>query len=256
MNLSYRGLPISFIGLLLFGMAVHGYAQQPRDTLSILFIGNSYTYSNNLPQIVSLLSESTTTYLSTRQSTAPGAMLSQHWHGKKGLKTKSIIEEGNFDVVVLQDHSMAALDNPDSLENYVLLFADLCKTKGAQVVLYQTWARDSLPETQEAISHQYNRIAENIKAEVVRAGDAWSMMKKDYPQISLFNADGSHPNDSGTFLNAYLFATTLCKQNPELIKSEFSTRDLHGEFIQLMYIEKEYFQVVEKVSSYLEQVKK
>jgi len=51
----------------LFGLAVglfslltlNGYAQVQKDTLRVLFVGNSYTYFENLPQVVSVLSEQT-----------------------------------------------------------------------------------------------------------------------------------------------------------------------------------------------------
>ena len=78
------------------------FAQVNRDTLKVLFVGNSYTYVQNLPQVVSIISDSTKTKLVTRKSTVGGAYLREHWYGKRGLKTKEIITKGKFDLVILQ----------------------------------------------------------------------------------------------------------------------------------------------------------
>ncbi|MCD6354645.1 MAG: hypothetical protein J7L95_03760 [Prolixibacteraceae bacterium] len=59
------------------------FAQIPKDSLKILFVGNSYTYVENIPQIVSLISEQTGIKLITKKSTKGGATLSQHWRGQE-----------------------------------------------------------------------------------------------------------------------------------------------------------------------------
>src|SRR5665648_133272 len=117
-------------------------AQVKRDTLKVLFVGNSYTYVQNLPQIVSIISDSTKTKLVTRKSTVGGAFLSEHWFGKRGLKTKEIITKGKFDIVILQENSMGTIQQPDSTIKYAKLLCGLIKASGAKPCLYMTWARE------------------------------------------------------------------------------------------------------------------
>ena len=81
---------------------VQGAAQVQKDTLRVLFVGNSYTYFENLPQVVSVLSEQTGTVLITEKSTIGGAKLREHWRGARGLNTKEKIRNGDYDIVVLQ----------------------------------------------------------------------------------------------------------------------------------------------------------
>jgi hypothetical protein len=92
---------IFIVGLFLFQTSL----QAQQKELKVLFVGNSYTYGNNLPHIVAILSEGTDTKLFTRKSVIGGAHLREHWNGDRGLQTKEIIKEGDFDIVVLQDHS-------------------------------------------------------------------------------------------------------------------------------------------------------
>lgn len=100
-----------FITIIFFGISNECFAQFEKDSLRILFVGNSYTFVSNMPHLVSLISDSTNVKLVTSKSTAGGASLSDHWNGEKGLKTKESISNGKYDIVVLQGHSMETIDN-------------------------------------------------------------------------------------------------------------------------------------------------
>jgi len=123
------------------------FAQNSQDTLKVLFVGNSYTYYSNLPHLVSLISDSTQTKLITSKSTIGGARLSDHWSGKKGLHTKTLIRDGNFDIVVLQDHSMSAIERPDSLLHYSKKFSDFIKKMKLNLICIQLGLEKNLLNT-------------------------------------------------------------------------------------------------------------
>jgi hypothetical protein len=98
--------------VLLFIISYTSFAQQ-KDTLNVLFVGNSYTYYSNLPKMVSDLSKSTSTFIKTQMSAIGGAKLKQHFNQERGLKTKDLIKNVNFDIVVLQEQSMGTLTNKE-----------------------------------------------------------------------------------------------------------------------------------------------
>jgi len=103
--------------------------QDEKDTLNIFFVGNSYTYYGNLTQLVLIMSDSTKTKLVTKKSTIGGARLSEHWLGERGLRTKEMIKDGEFDIVVFQEYSMGAIDEPDNTLKYLKLFGSYIKEK-------------------------------------------------------------------------------------------------------------------------------
>ena len=90
--------------------------------------------------------------LVARKSTAGGAHLGQHWNYEKDLTTRDKIRQGSYDFVVLQDHSLRAIQYPDSLMHYGKLFGGLIKEKSAEGILYMTWAREWDPFMQETIT--------------------------------------------------------------------------------------------------------
>jgi hypothetical protein len=234
---SKRILVVIFTIFSLISLKQSCIAQDRKDTLNILFVGNSYTYFENLPQIISIISEGTKVKLVTKKSTAGGAKLSQHWRSDIGLKTKETIRNGNFDIVVLQEQSMGTILEPDSVLKYTKLFCDYIKKFGSKPYLYLTWAREKVPQYQEIINKVQLQAATENDVKIVPVGKAWALAKQLRPDIELYVIDGSHPTNIGTFLTACVFVSTIVNELPTKLKSEYTINDLNGESVQLMYID-------------------
>jgi len=108
----------------------------------VLFIGNSFTdFNGGQALIVRRLATSATTRPARLpmcdQSTNFGATLEWHWkHGE----ARQRIGEGNWDYVVLQEHSEQPLKKGEDFFKYAkLLDAEIRKVK-AKTVLYMTMA--------------------------------------------------------------------------------------------------------------------
>lgn len=227
----------SIILILLFWTHSACLAQGKKDILNVLFVGNSYTFVSNIPQIVSLISDSTDTKLITSKSTAPGARLSDHWRGKKGLLTKEIISNGNYDIVVLQEQSMGPIEHPDSFFYYSKKLCDYIKASKAKPYFYATWARQKAPQYQEVINKAYEEAASSNDAGIVKVGDAWALARVLRPDIELYMSDGSHQSSLGALLTACVFVGSLSEELPEKIPNWFSIPDSEEETILLIWEE-------------------
>jgi len=219
-----------FIGFFLTTAWMYGQQKE----LKVLFVGNSYTYGYNLPHIVSIISEETPTKLITRKSVIGGATLKQHWMGQRNLETRKIIAEGDFDVVVLQGFSMSAIATPDTTLRYIRLFSDYIRSYGAEPCLFNTWAREKVPQFQPEIDAMYVQASMENKAVRVPVGTAWELAMDLRPTVDLFTSDGSHPNELGTMLTASVFVRVLCGELPETLPSLYRIEDAHGETVRLM----------------------
>ena len=209
-------------------------AQNQRDTLNILFVGNSYVHVENTPHIVSIISDSTKTKLVTSKSTAGGARLSDHWNGERGLTTKEKIQNGGFDIVLLQEQSMGTIEQPDSFLIYSKKFCDFIKENGAIPYFYSTWARQKVPQNQEIISEKYAQAALENEAGIVKIGEAWALAQKLRPTIELYMSDGSHQSSLGALLTACVIVGTLTGEVPEDLRFWFTVLDERGEEVALM----------------------
>lgn len=109
----------------------------------VLFIGNSFTFYWNLPQSVTAMAKNQGLAISSRQSTGSGASLGDHWNGHKDLQTLDILRDGDFDAVVLQEHCLKTLQDPDSMMRHGKLLAEEIKRKRAKIYIFLTWTREA-----------------------------------------------------------------------------------------------------------------
>lgn len=227
---------ILFVGLVLSIFST-GLAQSSTITSDqeqkVLFVGNSYTYFWNLPHVVQGLAESAHIKITTSQSTIGGSNLGQHWRGERNLKSKTLIEEGDFDIVVIQDHSMQSIEAPDSLMHYGKLFGELIKSKGAQPYVYMTWSRRWDPYMMESIQKEYTSLAEKINARIVPVGLAWKRALELRPELPLYDDDGSHQSSLGTYLNACVFYGIITGKSPVGLTNRVVSKDQYGEKLYL-----------------------
>ncbi len=213
-------------------------AQSPSPN-KVLFIGNSYTYFWNLPQQVAALAEHQDISLQTRQSTSGGSNLGQHWKGEKNLSSLDLIREGNYDAIILQDHSMRALEQPDSLMYYGQLFGQEIQAKQARIYLYMTWARAYDPYMQATITNKYTELAEKINAQIVPVGLAWQRARSLRPDLALYDKDQSHPSPLGSYLSACVFYSVLTGKSPVGLPHRITSQDQNGEKLYLNIQSKE-----------------
>jgi hypothetical protein len=109
----------------------------------VLFVGNSFTFYWNLPQSVISMAKSQKINLAAQQSTGSGATLGEHWNGDKELQTLDLLRAGDFDAVVLQEHGMRSIQDPDSTVRHAKLLAEEIKRKKAKIYIFLPWARET-----------------------------------------------------------------------------------------------------------------
>ncbi len=196
-----------------------------RPSLRVLFIGNSYTRYNDLPQMVESLSTTAREgpVLETRQVTRGGFDLRRHW---RRTRARARIRSGGFDAVVIQGHSLGAIHHPDRLAHYARRFSDRVRAAGARLVLFQTWPshprhriydrRDwEGPRDMHAqIDSVYHEVARELEATVSPVGRAWMRALREAPSLRLHRRDGAHPGVAGTYLSACVLYGTLSGLDP------------------------------------------
>jgi len=192
-------------------------------------------------------------------STYPGARLADHYFGINGLKTVEKIRSGKYKAVVLQSFSMQPVQAPDSLIKYTTLLADIAKKSGAKVYLYETWAREKVPQYQLEISKVYEEAGKKTASTVVPVGSVWKLARETYPSVKLFREDGSHPSPLGTYLTAMVFVREFTGEFPKGNTPDLFYIDASGLPFYLMSIDqldKEFIiKVIKRVYAEREQTK-
>lgn len=175
----------------------------------VLFIGNSYTYSNGgLEQIFKNVAESTDDNLRVEVESITGGGLTLQNHFEN-LTTQATILNGDWDVVILQEQSqMPYMDTPTFL-TYATKLDSLIDLSGAQTCFFMTWARE-YDQTQIAgLSSAYLEAGEICDATVVPVGQIFNSVYEDNQDIDLYISDGSHPSLHGSYLASLSFYQSL-----------------------------------------------
>lgn len=177
-------------------------------TARILFIGNSFTLRNDLPALWAGLAHDGDggTRIDSQVVAAGGASLRQHLN--KGAAT-ALLNESAWDFVVLQEQSTLPIKNPKRTHENIRDFHALIERTDARTILYMTWARLNVPETQAVLSSTYDDIGAELGVTVVPAGLAWQRVLSTDPAPALHDAHKSHPTLAGSYLAACTFQWTL-----------------------------------------------
>jgi len=178
----------------------------PQST-RILFIGNSFTARNNLPDLLkSLTSAGEKNTIEHELISAGGASLRMHLN--KG-EAEQRMKDSSWDYVVLQEQSTLPIKNGQRAIENIRDFDACIKSANAQTVLYMTWARQDAPETQDALTQVYTQAGDELNALVAPVGLAWQHCLKKNPDLVLHDKDKSHPNLAGSYLAACTLYATL-----------------------------------------------
>ncbi len=197
-------------------------SQEKHRSLRVLFIGNSYTYFNNLPEMFTKLAQAGNQGNVEAAMIAPGGWrLKDHWERGEALKA---LHESKWDIVVLQEQSTLGMNyyldgkiriaGDQLFRPYAEKWAAEIRRVGATPMLYLTWARKATPEDQAALSYAYLRAAKDFAAQVAPVGMAWELLRIRQPSLELFYSDGSHPSSSGSYLAACTFYAAIFHQSP------------------------------------------
>lgn len=194
------------------------FACSSGEATRVLFIGNSYTFTNDLPGMVRDLAEASGNRVIVETRAEGGWWLRDHAASPTTLEK---IADGDFDYVVLQEQSqvssvpsMADSETRPAARQLAIAAVE----GGAHVVLFMTWGHrngspdaghDSYDSMQIAVSNTYTELGRALAAKVARVGVAWWMARAERPEIVLYQPDGSHPSVEGTYLAAAVLTSTI-----------------------------------------------
>jgi hypothetical protein len=215
-------------------------AQEKRSCLRILFIGNSYTYVNDLPHLFAELANAGQHKVKTDMAAQGGFTLSAHL---KSTQTLEKINSVKWDWVVLQEQSqIPSVEQVRTKGMYpaAISLVEKVRETGATPIFFETWAHRDGWKQQGLIDYEsmqleihrgYMGIAQELKVSVAPVGYTWLQVRRQDPQLDLWQQDGSHPNRVGSYLAACVIYAAIYRQSPEGLKYR---ADLSSETAQLL----------------------
>jgi hypothetical protein len=185
--------------------ATHTEKRHARDphVISVLFLGNSLTYYNEIPGTTSAMAAREKRPLLVDAVTRSGVTLEQLWADTAALKR---IWQDHWDYVVVQGGAGSAgpLFHADVYNRYLTRFADEIRKSGATPLFYQVWSLQT-PAEHEAASLV---AAKKNRMRVVPAGSAWHELIRN-GRFKRLDRDLVHPDALGAYLVACSVYSTI-----------------------------------------------
>lgn len=203
-----RYVTLVLASLLFGGAAATAQTNKTEKDLRVLFIGNSLTYSNQLPEMAAALARSSKRRkLSFKTVAYPNYALEDHWNEKEVHK---LLDNNRWDYVVMQQGPSASDDGRRSLIEYVKKFSAKIKNAGARPVLFGVWAPRSYESRMfDRTIGSYELAAKEVDGVYAPAGRAWLLALQRDPHLKLYGPDGFHPTEAGTYLAALVVFRSL-----------------------------------------------
>ncbi|MFZ4399709.1 MAG: DUF4886 domain-containing protein [Bacteroidales bacterium] len=200
---------------------------QAQDTTKVLFIGNSQTFVNDLPQTFYQLATKAGKKVCVDNITIGGATLQMHLQNPA---TSQKINEKFWNFVILQEQSQIPSFIPERdtmMYPYAIALDSIIHSNWlcTRTIFFKTWAHkygdlgilqnggtDSYEDMQQRLRSGYMTIADSVDAAIVPCGWVWRKLIQTYPAIELYSSDNYHPAENGTYLAACTFFASIFKE--------------------------------------------
>ena len=174
-------------------------AQQP-TSLRVLFIGNSLTYTNDLPGTLAGVAKTAGDKIYVEMIARPNYALIDHLTNNSGAE--AAIRRGGWDFVVLQQGPTTLPINRDSLVLWTRMFDSIIRPTGARPALFMVWPEGASAHGFESVRIAFQNAAKAVNGVFLPAGAAWQIALERDSALALYGPDNFHPSPLGSYLAA------------------------------------------------------
>ncbi|MEO9485567.1 MAG: SGNH/GDSL hydrolase family protein [Ekhidna sp.] len=192
----------SVLFTLLLSLLVSASAQAKK----ILFVGNSLTYTNNLPSLVEQEAKSRGLKVKTISLAHPNYAIIDHWNDGEVQK---YIKSQKYDYLVVQQGPSSQSEGRRMLIEDGNKLQKLCEQSGVKLVYFMVWPSRKYYHTFDGVIKNHKEAAEKNGAILCPVGEAWKSYFENTNDYSLYSSDGFHPSPKGSRLAAEVIVDTL-----------------------------------------------
>ncbi|MBR6602948.1 MAG: leucine-rich repeat protein, partial [Clostridia bacterium] len=199
-------------------------------TKNILFIGNSFTYYNQMPtEIFTEVAKAAGREAVVTAITNGGHTLAEFASSTDefGAKVAEAFKNNSYDIVIIQEQSHRPISNPESFYAAARDLKEMARQNGAELYLYATWGYDAdhtslatygkdTADMEMKLRAAYQYIGEEMGVPVCHVGAAMTYAFTN-SDVSLYQSDNYHPLKTGSTLAAMTIASKIYGFDPASI---------------------------------------
>ena len=176
------------------------------DVVQVLFVGNSLTYTNNLPKLVKGAAKKKGLKVKTSIVAKPNYALIDHW-AEGDLQKK--INNGNFNFVIVQQGPSSQSEGRELLLDTGKKIAALCENNDTHLMFFMVWPAIRYYQTFEGVIKNYTEAADLNNALLSPVGEVWKKHIDSTKNFDYYGPDGFHPSLKGSKVAADVIVSVL-----------------------------------------------
>lgn len=212
----------------------------------VLFVGNSYTFAHNMPEMIAQMALSTGDKLIYAAHTPGGAYIKEHANNRYLQK---LITTQDWDYVTIQTQSQESANKQTDFDNHVFpqvqrLVQQIHANDPDTIPLFfMTWGYENgvimrcilLPyfctfnAMNDKLQERYTFYASETHGAVTPSAAVWRVLRDKHSELNLYESDGNHPSLIGVYANAVAFYTMIFEKDPTQLTFDEPTLDNNTE---------------------------
>jgi hypothetical protein len=188
------------------------------DHSKVLFIGNSLTYVNDLPAMLSAIAAQAGKALVTADVSQGGFSLEDHF--RAGAAQVEIAK--GYQLVILQQGPSSLEESQVDLLRWATRFDPVIRNSGARPALYMVWPELERFSRFDDVRNSYSNAALAINGMFIPGGEAWRASWRIDPALKFYGDDDFHPSTLGTYAIALSMFAEMFRQTPADLPATFS----------------------------------
>lgn len=174
---------------------------------NILFIGNSLTYTNDLPALVKNSARLRRGInIGIKMIAFPNYAILDHWSDGK---VQAQIASGKYNFVIIQQGPSSQAFGRQVLIEYGEKYSDLCKKHDAKLGYFMVWPALANYQTFEGVIKNHQDAALINKAILCPVGEVWKEHFDATGNFDYYDSDNFHPSLKGSQVAAKVIVETL-----------------------------------------------
>lgn len=171
-----------------------------------MFIGNSLTYTNNLPKLIKDIAKKKGILLKTNMIAFPNYAILDHWND--GVVQQEIRSK-KYDYVILQQGPSSQAFGKEILLEYGKKYSALCKENNAQLCYFMVWPSLTYYDTFDGVISNHKQAALANDAILLPVGEVWKLHFDKTKTFDYYDSDGFHPSLRGSKVAAQVIFNYL-----------------------------------------------
>jgi hypothetical protein len=162
---------------------------------TILFVGNSLTYANDLPQTVAHIAKLKGLNIKVETLALPNYALIDHLSDGK---LQTMIATKKYNYVIVQQGPSSQPEGREMLLEAAPKIKELCTANGAQLAFYMVWPAHDNYYNFDGVIRNYTEAATMTNSILCPVGTVWKEYIDRTNDLSYYGSDLFHPSLKGT----------------------------------------------------------